>query len=147
MGAAVIAASCRLASLPLDGWVVSPQGVERIWRQERLKMAQKQPQRGGLWLAPGPCVSLWLCGPKQTRSYDFAMKYNYGPYREIFHTLKEVQIPINPWRWDYNKVGPQCFGVSTTAPRANTVALRNPYLPPGNSLYFFMTLSVISMDF
>lgn len=51
MGATVIAASCRLASLRLDGWVVSPQEVERNWRQERLKLAQKQPQRGGLWLA------------------------------------------------------------------------------------------------
>lgn len=43
MGAAVIAASCRLASLRLVGWVVSPRGVEGIWRQERLKLAQKQP--------------------------------------------------------------------------------------------------------
>ena len=90
MGATVIAASCRLTSLRRAGWVVSPQGVERIWRQERLKLAQKQPQRGGLWLAPGPCVSLWLCGPKRARSYDFAMKYEFWPYGEIFHTLKEV---------------------------------------------------------
>jgi hypothetical protein len=109
MGATVIAASCRLASLRLDGWVVSPQGVERIWRQETLKIAQKQPQRDGLWLAPGPGVSLWLCGPKQARSYDFAMKYKYWPYGEISHTPKEVQILIKPWRWDYNKVRPTVF--------------------------------------
>ena len=37
------------------GWVVDDKRVERIWRQEGLKV---QPKRGRLWLADGSCVRL-----------------------------------------------------------------------------------------
>ena len=32
------------------GWVVNLKRVERIWRREGLKVPQKQPRRGRLWL-------------------------------------------------------------------------------------------------
>ncbi len=35
------------------GWVVNDKRVERIWRQEGLKVPQKQPKRGRLWLHYG----------------------------------------------------------------------------------------------
>ena len=35
------------------GWVVNHKRVERIWRQEGLKVPPKQPKRGRLWLADG----------------------------------------------------------------------------------------------
>jgi putative transposase len=35
------------------GWA-----VERIWRREGLKVPQKQPKRGRLWLCDGSCIRL-----------------------------------------------------------------------------------------
>lgn len=35
------------------GWVVNDKRVERIWRQEGLKVPQKQPKRSRLWLNDG----------------------------------------------------------------------------------------------
>lgn len=40
------------------GWVVNRKRVERIWRREGLKVPQKQPKRGRLWLADGSCIRL-----------------------------------------------------------------------------------------
>jgi hypothetical protein len=40
------------------GWVVNDKRVERIWRQEGLKVPQKQPKRGRLWLNDGSCIRL-----------------------------------------------------------------------------------------
>jgi hypothetical protein len=34
--------------------------VERIWRREGLKVPQKQPKRGRLWLNDGSCIRLRL---------------------------------------------------------------------------------------
>jgi hypothetical protein len=32
--------------------------VERIWRQEGLKVPRRQPKRGRLWLGDGSCIRL-----------------------------------------------------------------------------------------
>lgn len=40
------------------GWVVNDKRVERIWRQEGLKVPAKQPKRGRLWLNEGSCIRL-----------------------------------------------------------------------------------------
>ena len=40
------------------GWAVNLKRVERIWRREGLKVPQKQPKRGRLWLNDGSCVRL-----------------------------------------------------------------------------------------
>ncbi len=39
------------------GWLVNLKRVERIWRREGLKVPQKQPKRGRLWLNDGSCVN------------------------------------------------------------------------------------------
>jgi hypothetical protein len=39
-----------------DGWRVSKDRVERIWRREGLKVPQRQKPRGRLWLNDGSCV-------------------------------------------------------------------------------------------
>ena len=36
--------------LRAEGWVVNHKRVERIWREEGLKVPKKQPKRGRLWL-------------------------------------------------------------------------------------------------
>jgi transposase InsO family protein len=56
-----------------DGWIVNHKRVERIWRQEGLKVPQKQPKRGRLWLTDGSCVRLQPCWPNHVWSYDFVM--------------------------------------------------------------------------
>ena len=46
------------ALLHAAGWSVNHKRVERIWRREGLKVPQKQPKRGRLWLNDGSCVRL-----------------------------------------------------------------------------------------
>ena len=62
-----------LALLQGDGWVVNHKRLERIWRQEGLKVPQKQPKRGKLWLTDGSCIRLRPCWPNHVWSYDFVM--------------------------------------------------------------------------
>ena len=59
------------ALLGAEGWSVNHKRVERIWRQEGLKVAQKQPKRGRLWLNDGSCVRLRPAFRDHVWSYDF----------------------------------------------------------------------------
>ena len=44
----------RKVALPRQaGWIINDKRVERIWRREGLKVPNKQPKRGRLWLADG----------------------------------------------------------------------------------------------
>ncbi len=64
----------RITALLLQaGWRVNHKRVERIWRQEGLKVPQKQPKRGRLWLQDGSCVRLRPCGPNHVWAYDFVL--------------------------------------------------------------------------
>ncbi|MBU3603390.1 IS3 family transposase [Polynucleobacter sp. AP-Kaivos-20-H2] len=45
--------------------------VARIWREEGLKIPQKQPPRGRLWLSDGSCMRLRATAPNHVWSYDF----------------------------------------------------------------------------
>ena len=53
------------------GWLVNDKRVERIWRREGLKVPQKQPKRGRLWLNDGSCVRLRAEHRNHVWSYDF----------------------------------------------------------------------------
>ena len=55
------------------GWKISPSRVERIWKQEGLKVPQKQPKRGRLWLNDGSCVRLRATHKNHVWSWDFVM--------------------------------------------------------------------------
>ena len=59
------------ALLRTAGWSVNPKRVERIWRQEGLKVPPRQPKRGRLWQADGSCIRLRPEHPNHVRSYDF----------------------------------------------------------------------------
>jgi len=59
------------ALLRRDGWRVNHKRVERIWREEGLKVPQKQPKRGRLWLNDGSCVRLRPRHRNHVWSYDF----------------------------------------------------------------------------
>jgi putative transposase len=53
------------------GWKVNRKRVERIWRREGLKVPQKQPKRGRLWLNDGSCIRLRPEHKDHVWSYDF----------------------------------------------------------------------------
>ncbi len=59
------------AMLHQAGWRVNRKRVERIWRREGLKVPQKQPKRGRLWLNDGSCLRLKPEHPNHVWSYDF----------------------------------------------------------------------------
>jgi transposase InsO family protein len=56
-----------------EGWQLSPSRVERIWKQEGLRVPQKQPKRGRLWLADGSCIRLRAERRNHVWSWDFVM--------------------------------------------------------------------------
>jgi len=58
------------ALLKNEGWKVNHKRVERIWRREGLKVPQKQPKRGRLWLNDGSCIRLRPQRKDHVWSYD-----------------------------------------------------------------------------
>jgi putative transposase len=54
-----------------EGWRVNLKRVYRIWRREGLKVPQKQPKRGRLWLNDGSCIRLRPEREGHVWSYDF----------------------------------------------------------------------------
>ena len=54
-----------------EGWRVNHKRVERIWRQEGLKVPKRQPKRGRLWLNDGSCIRLRPQHKDHVWSYDF----------------------------------------------------------------------------
>ena len=61
------------ALLRAEGWWVNHKRVERIWRQEGLKVPAKQPKRRRLWLGDGSCIRLRPTHRNHVWSYDFVM--------------------------------------------------------------------------
>ncbi|WP_445322699.1 IS3 family transposase [Roseobacter sp. HKCCD7870] len=62
----------RIAALLKEaGWSVSDGRIERLWRREGLKVPQKQPKKGRLWLNDGSCVRLRPEYRNHVWSYDF----------------------------------------------------------------------------
>ncbi|MDL2324611.1 IS3 family transposase [Ruminococcaceae bacterium OttesenSCG-928-A16] len=59
------------ALLYAEGWRVNHKRVERIWREEGLKVPQKQPKRRRLWLNDGSCIRLRPEHKNHVWSYDF----------------------------------------------------------------------------
>jgi len=59
--------------LRAEGWQVNHKRVERIWRQEGLKVPKKQPKRGRVWLNDGSCIRLRPLYRHHVWSYDFVV--------------------------------------------------------------------------
>ncbi len=59
------------ALLNHEGWWVNHKRVERIWRQQGLKVPHKQRKRGRLWMNDGSCVRLRAERPDHVWAYDF----------------------------------------------------------------------------
>ena len=59
--------------LGAEGWKVNHKRVERIWREEGLRVPMKQPKRGRLYLNDGSCIRLRPCWRNHVWSYDFVL--------------------------------------------------------------------------
>ena len=71
-----------------SGWHVNHKRVERIWRREGLKVPQKQPKKGRLWLNDGSCVRLRPEYPNHVWSYDFVQDRTHDG--RVFRTLNII---------------------------------------------------------
>ena len=62
------------ALLRREGWAVNHKRVERIWRREGLRVPQKQPKRGRLWLADGSLIRKRAEHRNHVWTYDFVFE-------------------------------------------------------------------------
>jgi transposase InsO family protein len=78
------------ALLQAEGWRVNHKRVERLWRQEGLKVPAKQPKRGRLWLNDGSCLRLKPEFPGHVWSYDFVVERTHdGRAFRILNVIDE----------------------------------------------------------
>jgi putative transposase len=98
------------AMLQMEGWQVNHKRVERIWRQEGLKVPKKQPKRGRLWLNDGSCLRLRPEYPDHVWSYDFVSERTHdGRAFRILNVIDEYSrecLPIGHgtvWQSRWNK--------------------------------------------
>lgn len=63
--------------LEKEGWKVNHKRVERIWRQQGLKVPSKQPKRGRLWLNDGSCIRLRPEYKDHVWAYDFVTGHTH----------------------------------------------------------------------
>ena len=76
--------------LRAEGWVVNHKRVERIWREEGLKVPERQPKRGRLWLNDGSCIRLRPLYRGHVWSYDFvASRTHDGRALKLLTVLDE----------------------------------------------------------
>lgn len=61
------------ALLKRQGWHVNSKRVQRIWRQEGLKVPARQLKRGRLWLNDGSCLRLRPEHKNHVWAYDFVV--------------------------------------------------------------------------
>ena len=78
------------ALLRNDGWRVNHKRIARIWRQEGLKVPQRQPKRRRLWLNDGSCIRLRPERHNHVWSYDFlAERTNDGRPLRMLNIMDE----------------------------------------------------------
>jgi len=76
--------------LNMEGFDVGKDRVYSIWREEGLKVPQKQPKRRRLWLADGSCIRHRPEYPNHVWSYDFvAEKTHDGRPFKILNIIDE----------------------------------------------------------
>ena len=73
-----------------EGWDVGKDRVYTIWREEGLKVPQKQPKVARLWLAKGSCIRLRPTHKNHVWSYDFVADRTHDgkPFR-ILNVIDE----------------------------------------------------------
>ena len=83
--------------LRIEGWGVNHKRVERIWRQEGLKVPERQPKRGRLWLNDGSCIRLRPLYRGHVWSYDFvASRTHDGRALKLLTVLDDLFVRHGP---------------------------------------------------
>lgn len=73
-----------------EGFEVGKDRVYTIWRSEGLKVPQKQPKRGRLYLTDGSCIRLRAEYKNHVWSYDFVSEQTYdGKKFKILNVIDE----------------------------------------------------------
>ena len=84
--------------LRIEGWGVNHKRVERIWRQEGLKVPERQPKRGRLWLNDGSCIRLRpLCQRRSQRSQLWRLKMSHpagGDEPQIVAASRRLRVRL-----------------------------------------------------
>jgi transposase InsO family protein len=76
--------------LNMEGWDVGKDRVYTIWKQEGLKVPQKQPKRARLWLADGSCIRQRPEYRNHVWSYDFVSEETHdGRKIKILNVIDE----------------------------------------------------------
>jgi len=87
------------------GYTINHKRVERIWREEGLKVPQKQQKRSRLWLNDGSCVRLRPTHKNHVWSYDFmedktvdGRKIRFLNIIDEYTRVCLASIPRRSWR-------------------------------------------------
>jgi putative transposase len=88
-----------------NGRLINHKRVERIWREEGLKLPKKQTKKRRLWLNDGSCIRLRPEHKNHVWSYDFVEDKTYnGKKIRILNIIDEftheclASIPRRSWR-------------------------------------------------
>jgi len=100
------------ALLKAEGWRVNHKRVERLWRLEGLKVPQKQPKRGRLYLNDGSCIRLRSCWQNHVWSYDFVSeRLHNGKKFRMLTVIDEYSRKCLAIKVDYQLKAEQVLGV------------------------------------
>ena len=88
-----------------EGILINHKRVERIWRQEGLKLPKKQVKKRRLWLTDGSCIRLRAEHKNHVWSYDFVEdRTSNGRKIRFLNVLDEhtheclASVPRRSWR-------------------------------------------------
>ena len=102
------------ALLRTQGWIVNHKRVERIWRQEALKVPQRQKKKGRLYLNDGSCIRLRPHWPNHVWSYDFvAERLKDGTKIRTLTVIDEYTRECLALRTDYKLGADEVMDVLT----------------------------------
>jgi putative transposase len=100
------------ALLRVEGWQVNHKRVERLWREEGLKVPSKQPKRGRLYLNDGSCMRLRPCWRNHVWSYDFVSdRLHTGKKFRMLTVIDEYSRKCLAIRVDYQLKSEQVLEV------------------------------------
>ena len=118
--------------LRIEGWGVKHKRVERIWRQEGLKVPQQQPKRGRLWLNDGSCIRLRPLYRGHVWSYDFvASRTHDGRALKLLTVLADLFVRHGPPEYLRSDNGPE-FTAKLVRRWLGRVGVETLFIEPGS---------------
>lgn len=92
-----------IALLKAEGWRINHKRVERIWKEEGLKVPKRQPKRKRLYFNDGSCIRLRPLYPNHVWSYDFVLdRLSNGKKIRMLTVIDEYSRKCLAIRVEYN---------------------------------------------